>query len=162
MNVLEVRELTIALPPGSERTEAVSKVSFAVERGEIVCLVGESGSGKSVIAQGIMGLLPRTLPITGGEVLLEGEDTARATQERQRELRAARMSMIFQEPMTALNPVFRVGDQIAETLLVHGRATRRDARPRRSICCARCGLRIPSRASPTTRISCRAACGSAS
>ena len=130
MSVLEVRGLTIALPSGSERKEAVSKVSFSVDRGEIVCLVGESGSGKSVIAQGIMGLLPNTLPITGGEVLLEGEDTARASAERQRELRAARMSMIFQEPMTALNPVMTVGDQIAEALTVHGMASRAEGRIR--------------------------------
>ena len=119
MSVLEVRDLTIALPAGSERREAVSKVSFSVDRGEIVCLVGESGSGKSVIAQGIMGLLPNTLPITGGAALLEGEDTARALPERLRELRAARMSMIFQEPMTALNPVMRCGDQLDEVLRTH-------------------------------------------
>jgi peptide/nickel transport system ATP-binding protein len=119
MNVLEVRGLTIALPSASDRKEAVSKVSFSVERGEIVCLVGESGSGKSVIAQGIMGLLPATLPITAGEVLLEGEDTARASAERQRALRAARMSMIFQEPMTALNPVMTCGEQIDEVLVEH-------------------------------------------
>jgi peptide/nickel transport system ATP-binding protein len=121
MSVLDVRELSIALPPGSDRREAVSKVSFSVDRGEIVCLVGESGSGKSVIAQGIMGLLPPQLPITGGAALLEGEDTARATPERLRELRAARMSMIFQEPMTALNPVMRCGEQLDEVLQMHTR-----------------------------------------
>jgi peptide/nickel transport system ATP-binding protein len=129
MSVLEVRDLTIALPAGSERKQAVSKVSFSVDRGEIVCLVGESGSGKSVIAQGIMGLLPNTLPITGGEVLLEGEDTARASAERQRELRAARMSMIFQEPMTALNPVMSCGEQIDEVLVEH---TKLSAQARRA------------------------------
>ena len=128
MSVLEVRELTIALPTGSERREAASKVSFSVDRGEIVCLVGESGSGKSVIAQGIMGLLPRTLAITGGAALLEGEDTARASPERLRELRAARMSMIFQEPMTALNPVMRCGEQLDEVLVEHTRLSARERR----------------------------------
>jgi len=117
--VLELRELTIALPSGGDRKEAASKVSFTVLRGEILCLVGESGSGKSVIAQGVMGLLPRTLPVTGGEALLEGEDTTRVTQERLRALRATRMSMIFQEPMTALNPVMTCGEQMDEVLRAH-------------------------------------------
>ena len=117
--VLEVRDLAIALPPGGDRATAVQGVSFSVGRGEIVCLVGESGSGKSVIAQGVMGLLPRGLPVTGGSILLQGEDITRATQQRLRELRATRMSMIFQEPMTALNPVMTCGDQIDEVLREH-------------------------------------------
>ena len=117
--VLDVRGLTIALPSGGDRKEAVSEVSFAVERGEIVCLVGESGSGKSVIAQAVMGLLPDTLPVTAGEVILEGEEIAHAGRDRLRRLRATRMSMIFQEPMTALNPVMRCGDQIDEVLREH-------------------------------------------
>ncbi|MFM7850315.1 MAG: ABC transporter ATP-binding protein [Rubrivivax sp.] len=117
--ILEVRDLSIALPPGGDRSSAVRKVSFAVGRGEILCLVGESGSGKSVIAQGVMGLLPRTLPVTSGQVLLQGEDITHAPLARLRELRATRMSMIFQEPMTALNPVMTCGDQIDEVLRQH-------------------------------------------
>jgi peptide/nickel transport system ATP-binding protein len=117
--VLEVGDLTIALPAGADRAEAVSGVSFTVGRGEIVCLVGESGSGKSVIAQGVMGLLPKALPVTGGRIALEGEDVTRAGPGRLRELRATRMSMIFQEPMTALNPVMRCGEQIDEVLREH-------------------------------------------
>ncbi len=120
MRVLEVRDLTIALPRGSDRREAASAVSFSVERGEIVCLVGESGSGKSVIAQGVMGLLPKGLPVTGGTILLEGEDITHAPQRRLRELRCTRMSMVFQEPMTALNPVMGCGDQLDEVLREHG------------------------------------------
>ena len=121
MSVLEVRALTIALPQGSDRREAASRVSFSVQRGEIVCLVGESGSGKSVIAQGVMGLLPKGLPVTGGTILLEGEDITRATQRRLRELRCTRMSMVFQEPMTALNPVMSCGGQLDEVLREHTR-----------------------------------------
>jgi peptide/nickel transport system ATP-binding protein len=117
--VLEVRGLTVALPPGADRPEAVSRVSFSVARGEILCLVGESGSGKSVIAQAIMGLLPRGLRVTAGEARLEGEDTLRATPERLRALRGARMSMVFQEPMTALNPVMTCGEQLDEVLREH-------------------------------------------
>ena len=119
MNVLEVRDLSIALPSGGDRSEAVSKVSFSVGRGEIVCLVGESGSGKSVIAQSIMGLLPKTLPLRSGSIRLDGEEIAGAAEARLRQLRATRMSMIFQEPMTALNPVMTCGDQIDEVLRFH-------------------------------------------
>ena len=121
MSVLEVGDLTIALPSGGDRREAASRVSFNVQRGEIVCLVGESGSGKSVIAQGVMGLLPASLPVTGGRILLEGEDITHAPQQRLRELRCTRMSMVFQEPMTALNPVMSCGDQLDEVLREHTR-----------------------------------------
>ncbi len=117
--VLEVRDLTVALPVGADRAEAVSRVSFSVARGEIVCLVGESGSGKSVIAQAIMGLLPRELRVTAGEARLEGEDTLAASAARLRALRGARMSMVFQEPMTALNPVMTCGEQLDEVLRTH-------------------------------------------
>jgi peptide/nickel transport system ATP-binding protein len=127
--VLDVRDLTIGLPPGGERATAVQRVSFSVGRGEIVCLVGESGSGKSVIAHGVMGLLPQALPVRGGQILLQGEDITHAPAFRLRELRATRMSMIFQEPMTALNPVMTCGDQIDEVLREHTQlsaAQRRD------------------------------------
>ncbi len=117
--ILEVRGLTIALPSDGDRSTAVKTVSFTVGRGEILCLVGESGSGKSVIAQSVMGLLPRTLPIKAGQILLQGEDITHAPLARLRELRATRMSMIFQEPMTALNPVMTCGDQIDEVLRQH-------------------------------------------
>jgi peptide/nickel transport system ATP-binding protein len=127
--VLEISDLSIALPPGADRPLAVDCASLAVAPGELVCLVGESGSGKSVIAQSVMGLLPEALPVVGGEIRLQGEDVARASRERLRELRATRMAMIFQEPMTALNPVMRCGDQIEEVLAQH---TRLDARGRRA------------------------------
>ena len=119
MNVLDVRDLTIRLPAGADRTNAASNVSFSVGRGEIVCLVGESGSGKSVIAQGVMGLLPKSLAIAGGTIALLDEDITAAKEARLRQLRATRMSMIFQEPMTALNPVMTCGDQIDEVLRFH-------------------------------------------
>ncbi len=117
--ILEVTGLTIDLPPGSDRTTAVRNVSFSVQPGEIVCLVGESGSGKSVIAQGVMGLLPKALPVSAGRIVLQGEDITHAPLSRLRELRATRMAMIFQEPMTALNPVMTCGDQIDEVLRQH-------------------------------------------
>ena len=119
--ILEVRGLTIALPPGGDRATAVREVSFTVGKGEILCLVGESGSGKSVIAQSVMGLLPKSLPVTAGQILLQGEDITHAPLQRLRELRATRMAMIFQEPMTALNPVMTCGDQIDEVLQQHSK-----------------------------------------
>ena len=119
--ILQVEGLTIALPAGGDRRTAVRDVTFSVGRGEILCLVGESGSGKSVIAQSVMGLLPKTLPVSAGRILLQGEDITHAPLARLRELRATRMSMIFQEPMTALNPVMTCGEQIDEVLREHTR-----------------------------------------
>ncbi len=117
--VLEVRNLSVSLPAGADRAYAVEKVSFTVNPGEIVCLVGESGSGKSVIAFTVMGLLAKALKPTSGEILLEGENILAAGESRLRELRCTRMSMIFQEPMTALNPVMTCGQQIDEVLETH-------------------------------------------
>jgi len=117
--VLEIRNLTVTLPRGGDRVHAVEGVDLTVDRGEIVCLVGESGSGKSVIAHAIMGLLPKELAATGGDIRLTGENLLAADASRLRELRCTRMSMIFQEPMTALNPVMRCGDQIDEVLATH-------------------------------------------
>jgi peptide/nickel transport system ATP-binding protein len=118
--VLRIDGLTVALPGNADRKNAVQDVSFDVKPQEILCVVGESGSGKSVTAYTVMGLLPkRQLTPTAGRLLLQGEDLLKATPARMRELRGSRMSMIFQEPMTALNPVMRVGDQIEEVLKVH-------------------------------------------
>jgi peptide/nickel transport system ATP-binding protein len=127
--VLEVRNLSVTLPAGADRVHAVEKVSFTVNPGEIVCLVGESGSGKSVIAFTIMGLLAKALKPSSGEILLEGENILAADESRLRELRCTRMSMIFQEPMTALNPVMTCGLQIDEVLATH---TKLDAAERKS------------------------------
>jgi peptide/nickel transport system ATP-binding protein len=116
--VLSIRNVSVALPKGGDRPLAVKGVSLDVPPGEIVCLVGESGSGKSVTAFSVMGL--GALPVVGGEILLEGENLLAASKSRLRQLRGSRMAMIFQEPMTALNPVHRVGDQVAEMLRAHG------------------------------------------
>ncbi|THH39107.1 ABC transporter ATP-binding protein [Aliishimia ponticola] len=117
--VLDVRGLTVALPSDGDRANAVEDISLTVAPGEIVCVVGESGSGKSVTASAVMGLLPAALKPVAGEALLEGENTLAANKTRLRALRGTRMAMIFQEPMTALNPVARVGEQIAEMLEIH-------------------------------------------
>jgi peptide/nickel transport system ATP-binding protein len=128
--VLAIKGLTVGLPAGGDRANAVQDISLTVGPGEIVCVVGESGSGKSVTAQTVMGLLPRELKTQAGQVLLEGEDVLQATPARLRQLRGTRMAMIFQEPMTALNPVMTVGDQIAEVLEIHTRLSEPDRRQR--------------------------------
>ncbi len=129
--VLSVRNLTVRLPRGADRENAIEGISFDIGPREIVCIVGESGSGKSVTAQAVMGLLPkRDLVVTGGETLLQGEDTTKATIHRLRALRGTRMGMIFQEPMTALNPVQRVGQQIAEVLEIHTNLSAAEQRQR--------------------------------
>ena len=117
--ILTVNNLTIELPKNSDRAYAVQNVSFSVAPGEVLCLVGESGSGKSVIAFSIMGLLAKALTVSNGSIQLQGEDLTHATEKRLRDLRCTRMGMIFQEPMTALNPVMRCGEQIDEVLLEH-------------------------------------------
>ena len=118
-NILEVRGLTVALPPSADRANAVDGIDLAVGEREIVCVVGESGSGKSVTAFSVMGLLAPELRVAGGSVKLQGEELIGASPERLRELRGTRMTMIFQEPMTALNPTHTVGAQIEEVFQVH-------------------------------------------
>jgi peptide/nickel transport system ATP-binding protein len=118
--VLQINDLTVRLPVGADRENAIEDVSLHVDPGEILCLVGESGSGKSVTAHAVMGLLPKKqLVPVAGEVLLQEENLLRATTGRMRDLRGVGMAMIFQEPMTALNPVVPVGKQIEEMLSIH-------------------------------------------
>ena len=116
---LSVRGLRINLPAGADRAHAVNGISFDVGPGEVVCLLGESGSGKSVIAQAVMGLLPEALVPSGGVIELQGENLLNATPARLRALRGSRMGMVFQEPMTALDPVMTCGAQVDEVLIQH-------------------------------------------
>src|SRR5258706_11147247 len=129
--VLDVEGLTVRLPKGADRVNAVENVSFSVAPGEIVCVVGESGSGKSVTAHAIMGLLPvNQLGVTGGRALLEGDNLLTKSAAEMRRIRGRRIAMIFQEPMTALNPVMKVGDQIAEVLDIHSELDEGERRAR--------------------------------
>jgi ABC-type dipeptide/oligopeptide/nickel transport system ATPase component len=117
--LLDVQHLTVTF---GGTTPAVDDVSLQVAAGETLGVVGESGSGKSVTAFSILRLLQPPGRITGGRVLFEGHDLLTLSEAEMRAVRGARISLIFQEPMTALNPVMRVGDQIAEALTVHGRS----------------------------------------
>ena len=106
---------------------AVDGVSFAIDRGEVLGLVGESGCGKSVTSLSIMRLVPPPGRVASGRVLFEGEDLLAKDAEAMRRVRGARIAMVFQEPMTSLNPVFSIGDQIASAVMAHGGAGRHEA-----------------------------------
>jgi len=118
-SVLSIDDLTISLPAGADRRHAVRHVSFEVAPGKVVCLVGESGSGKSVIAGAVMGLLPDEVRPQSGSIKLQGEELIGASPDRLRRLRGTSMAMVFQEPMTALNPVMTCGAQVDEMLSQH-------------------------------------------
>jgi len=128
--LLGVEHLTTVFDTSTGPLTAVDDVSFAIRAGETLCLVGESGSGKSVTALSIMRLVQPPGRIAGGRILFNGRDLLTLDERRMREIRGAGISLIFQEPATALNPVFTIGDQLAETLIVHGRARGREARRR--------------------------------
>jgi len=119
--ILEIRDLKVRLPGAGDRRYAAEGIDLTVGEREIVCIVGESGSGKSVTAGAVMGLLPKdVLQMESGQILLSGKDITHATLGELRALRGDRMAMIFQEPMTALNPLMKVGDQVAEIFQFHG------------------------------------------
>jgi len=125
--LLDVQHLRVVFDGSHAPVTAVDDVSLQIAAGETLGLVGESGSGKSVTAFSILRLLPPAGRIAGGRVLFDGRDLLALPEREMRRIRGARIALIFQEPMTALNPVMRVGDQIAEALTVHGTATRREA-----------------------------------
>ena len=117
--VLAVNHLSVALPTGADRSHALQDISLSLNAGETLCVVGESGSGKSVLAMAVMGLLARELRVSSGSVMLQNESLLDAGETRLRALRGRAMGMVFQEPMTALNPVMRCGEQIDEVLRCH-------------------------------------------
>ena len=128
--LLSIGHLTVGLPVGAERRYAVHDLSLELAHREILCVVGESGSGKSVTAQAIMGLLPGNLPPPQGRVLFEDRDLISLNERARRDLTGRRLAMIFQEPMAALNPIFRVGDQVAETFRLHTKMVGSEIRAR--------------------------------
>ncbi|MGR3479473.1 ABC transporter ATP-binding protein [Salipiger marinus] len=119
MTTLAIEDLTIGLPPGADRPFATEDVSFTIDKGQILCVVGESGSGKSMTANALMGLLPPGVTVKAGRALFQDQDVLRLPEPQKQALRGARIAMIFQEPMTALNPLMRIGDQITEVFAAH-------------------------------------------
>jgi peptide/nickel transport system ATP-binding protein len=129
--VLEVRHLTAGFSTDRGLVRAIDDVSFTLPRGGTVGLVGESGSGKSVTSLCILGLLPSPQGrVLGGEILLGGVDLLKLKERELRAVRGARVAMIFQEPMTSLNPVYSVGAQISEAIRLHRKVSRKEARAR--------------------------------
>jgi peptide/nickel transport system ATP-binding protein len=129
--ILKLRNLTVDLPPGADRAHAVEDVSLDVNSNEILCVVGESGSGKSVMGRTVMGLLGRTrLRPSAGSIMFRDENLLVASPARMRQIRGDRISMIFQEPMTALNPLMTVGRQVDELLRIHHRMPQGERRKR--------------------------------
>src|SRR5512141_2357607 len=130
MALLEVHDLKTYFRTDDGIVKAVEGVSFTVEPGQTLGIVGESGSGKSVTCLTIMGLNDRRSAVTTGEALFKGEDLLTISQSRLRELRGSEISMIFQDPMTSLNPVHKIGRQLVEAVLLHEDVTRAQARAR--------------------------------
>jgi oligopeptide/dipeptide ABC transporter ATP-binding protein len=129
--LLRIRDLRTSFFTSDGEVRAVDGVTFDIEQGKTMGLVGESGCGKSVTALSVMQLLSKGVGrIVGGEVLYQGENLAAFNEEQMRAIRGNEISMIFQEPMTSLNPVFMIGDQIAETVRLHQGASKKEARDR--------------------------------
>lgn len=126
-NLLSIKDLHVSFPTAQGAVKAVNGVSLSLDKGSVLALVGESGSGKSMTAFSVMRLVPPPGLIDAGEILFEGQNLVKLSEDAMRSVRGRRISMIFQEPMTSLNPVLRIGDQVTEPLLLHNRLSLREA-----------------------------------
>jgi peptide/nickel transport system ATP-binding protein len=143
-DILRVQDLRVAYRIGDREVDAVRGVSLSVKRGEVVAIVGESGSGKSTVAQAIMNLLAPNAEVTGGRVEFEGEDLLPLSERRWRGIRGRAMGLVPQDPALSLNPVRKVGVQVAEPLLVHGLASKHEAADRAVDLLEMAGLTYPA------------------
>ena len=143
--LLAVKDLDILFRQGREWLRVVEGASFEVAPGETIGIVGESGSGKTVTGLAILGLLPRDLARTKGSIKLRGREINGLPESEMRAIRGRKVSMIFQEPMTALDPVFTVGEQIGETLRTHTGCSAREARDRAIEALTQVGIPLPER-----------------
>lgn len=126
--LLEVKGLSLNYVTDDETVYAVNDLNFVLHKGTTLCIVGETGAGKTSTAKAIMGILPQPQSkIISGEILLEGEDLLKANRKRMQKVRGSKISMIFQDPMTSLNPVMRVVEQVSEVLLLHKTKSRIEA-----------------------------------
>ncbi len=125
---LEVNNLRISFRTNNGKVQAVRDISFALERGRTLAIVGESGSGKSVTSKAILGILAGNSIIEGGEIIFDGRDLLKITEEEMCEIRGDKIAMIFQDPLSSLNPIVRIGKQITEAMLLKNKSSRKDAR----------------------------------
>ena len=125
---LEVKNLKVSFRTGSGRVQAVRDISFCLERGKTLAIVGESGSGKSVTSRAIMGILAPNAIVEGGEILYDGKDLLKLSEEELCKIRGDKIAMIFQDPLSSLNPIMPIGRQITETMRLKNRLSRREAR----------------------------------
>ncbi len=128
--ILEVEKLSIDIPVAAGMLHPVQHLDFSVGRGETLCIVGESGCGKSLTSLALMDLLPSKAKRTAAKLALDGEDLMAVDDSRMSDIRGSKMAMIFQEPMTSLNPAYTIGNQLMEALLRHRQVTRQEARDR--------------------------------
>ena len=142
-HLLEVKDLTTAFSADYGETVSVDHISFHVDEGETVCIVGESGCGKSVTSLSIMGLLGRGGAVKDGSALFAGKNLLELTEKELDELRGNRIAMIFQDPLTSLNPVFTVGNQITESIRTHMNLSKEEARERAIQVLAKVGMPDP-------------------
>jgi oligopeptide/dipeptide ABC transporter ATP-binding protein len=128
MALLEINNLKIEIPTSDGTVRPVNGLNLMIRKGEAVALVGESGSGKSITARAILGLIPPPGKITSGSIRFEDRELVGMPEDQLRQLRGSRIAMIFQEPMTSLNPVLKIVDQISEPLILHRRMSKKEAR----------------------------------
>lgn len=158
---VHIDKLSIALPEGADRPYAVDRVSLKLFPGEMLCVVGESGSGKSMSANALMGLLPETVRVAQGRILLNGTDLITMSPDALYGIRGRRVAMIFQEPMSALNPLMKVSAQIEEVFEAHGLLTPKERKEKAMALLTEVGLPDPPRAPTAILSSSPAASGSA-
>ena len=126
-DILKVKDLSVALKTQDGTSRILDKITFNLKKGETLGVVGESGCGKSMLASAIMGLISDPLKVDDGSVLFEGEELIGLPEKRLREYRGKKIAMIFQDPMTSLNPIMKCGKQLVETILAHEKVSKKDA-----------------------------------
>ena len=142
-DLLEINHLNVCFVSGSQQAEVISDLSFTLGRRETLGIVGESGSGKSVTSLAVMRLLPPATAQVGGEILFRGKNLLQCSDREMQDIRGNQIAMIFQEPMTSLNPIHPVGRQIAESVLLHSKATKKQAAARALELLELCGIPDP-------------------
>ena len=125
---LEVKNLRISFRTNNGKVQAVRDISFDLERGRTLAIVGESGSGKSVTSRAIMGILAGNAIIEGGEIIFDGKDLLKIEEDEMYKIRGDKIAMIFQDPLSSLNPIVKIGKQITEAMLLKNKANRKEGR----------------------------------